>query len=61
MTPDQLAASTAVMILDPDEVAKLDDETLRSVLEGLVRMPGPGPEGRDEAQAASRRYLDEIM
>ena len=35
--------------------------TLRSVLDGLVRMPNLGPEERAAAQEASRRYLDEIM
>ena len=52
---------SAVLTLDPDAIATLDDDTLRFVLDGLVRMPNPGPEERAAAQEASRRYLDEIM
>ena len=61
LTPDQLGAATAVLALDPDVIAALDDDTLRFVLDGLVRMPDPGPEERAAAQEASRRYLDDIM
>lgn len=61
LTPEQLGAASAVLALDPDVIATLDDETLRFVLDGLVRTPDPGPEARAAAQEASRRYLDEIM
>ena len=61
LTPEQLAAVSAVLSLDPDAIATLDDDTLRVVLDGFVRMPNPGPEERAAAQESSRRYLDEIM
>jgi hypothetical protein len=61
LTPEQLGAASAVLSLDPDVIATLDEATLRFVLDGLVRMPNPGPEERAAAQEASRRYLDEIM
>jgi hypothetical protein len=61
LTPEQLGAASAVLFMDPDVIATLDDATLRFVLDGLVRMPDPGPEERAAAQEASRRYLDEIM
>jgi hypothetical protein len=61
LTPEQLGAVSAVMALDPDVIATLDEDTLRFVLDGLVRMPNPGPEDRASAQEASRRYLDDIM
>lgn len=61
LTPEQLGAVSAVMALDPDVTATLDEDRLRFVLDGLVRMPNPGPEERVAAQEASRRYLDEIM
>jgi hypothetical protein len=61
LTPEQLGAASAVLVLDPDVVTTLDDETLRFVLDGLVRTPNVAPEERAAAQEASRRYLDEIM
>ena len=61
LTPEQLGAVSAVLTLDPDAIATLDDDTLRIVLDGLVRMPNPGTEERAAAQEASRHYLDEIM
>ena len=61
LTPEQLGAATAALVLDSDAIATLDEDTLRAVLDGLVRMPDPGPEERAAAQEASRRYLDEIM
>ena len=61
LTPEQLGAVSAVLSLDPEVVATLDEVTLRLVLDGLVRMPNPGPEERAAAREASRRYLDEIM
>ena len=61
LTPEQLGAVSAVLTLDPDAIATLDDDTLRFVLDGLVRMPNPGTEERAAAQEASRHYLDEIM
>ena len=61
LTPEQLGAVSAVLSLDPDAIVTLDDDTLRVVLDGFVRMPNPGPEERAAAQEASRRYLDEIM
>ena len=61
LTPEQLGAVSAILTLDPDAIATLDDDTLRFVLDGLVRMPNPGTEERAAAQEASRHYLDEIM
>jgi len=34
---------------------------LRVVLDGLVRMPNPGPEERAAAQEENREFLNEIM
>jgi hypothetical protein len=58
--PEQLAAVTAVRILDPDAIAPLDDETLGRVLTtlndpNLTAAPDP------DKLAAAQRYLDEIM
>jgi hypothetical protein len=61
LTPEQLGAVSAVLSLDPDVIATLDEGTLRFALDGLVRLPNPGPEERAAAKEASRRYLDEIM
>ena len=61
LTPEQLGAASAVLSLDPDVIATLDDATLRFVLDGLVRLPGPGPEERKTAKKASDRFLKEIM
>jgi len=61
LTPEQLGAASAVLYLDPDVIATLDEATLRSVLDGLVRMPNPGPEDRAAAREATRELLDEIM
>ena len=60
LAPEQLAAVTAVRILDPDAIAGLDDATLRRVLATLndprfTAAPDP------EALAAAQRFLDEIM
>jgi len=60
LTPDQLAAVTAVRILDPDAIASLDDDTLRMILRHLAdptMTAAPDP----EAIAASNRFLEEIM
>jgi hypothetical protein len=61
LTPEQLGAASAILALDPDVLATLDDVALRVVLDGLVRMPNPGPEERTAAREATRRLLDEIM
>jgi hypothetical protein len=61
LTPDQLGAASAVLYLDPDVIATLDEATLRFVLDGLVRMPNPGPEERATAREATRELRDEIM
>ena len=61
LTAEQLAAVTAVKILDPNAIVSLDDDTLRSIIDGLARMPGPGAADRDAAEAEARRFLDEIM
>jgi hypothetical protein len=61
LTPEQLGAVSAVLSLDPDAIASLDDDTLRFVLDGLVRWPNPGPEERAAASDANRAFLDEIM
>jgi hypothetical protein len=61
LTPEQLGAMSAVIYLDPDPIATLDDDRLRFVLDGLTRMPFPGPEERAAAKEASARFLDEIM
>jgi hypothetical protein len=61
LTPDQLGAVSSVLSLDPDAIATLDDDTLRVVLDGFVRMPNPGPEERAAAQAQNHEFLNEIM
>ena len=61
LTPEQLGAASAVLSLDPDVIATLDDATLRFVLDGLVRLPLPGPQERKAAKEASDRFLKEIM
>ena len=61
LTPEQLGAVSAVLSLDPDAIATLDDDTLRVALDGLVRMPNPGPEERAAAQKENREFLNEIM
>jgi hypothetical protein len=61
LSAEQLGAVSAVLSLDPDVIATLDEGTLRLVLDGLVRMPNLAPEERAAAREASRRYLDEIM
>ena len=61
LTPEQLGAASALLTLDPDVIATLDEGTLRFVLDGLIRTPNPGPEERAAAREASRQYLDEIM
>ena len=61
LTPDQLGAASAILALDPDAIATIDDDTLRFVLDGLVRMPSPGPEERAAAVESNRGFLDEIM
>jgi hypothetical protein len=61
LTPEQLGAVSAILALDPDVIAGLDEETLRFVLDGLVRMPNPGPEERAAAQEENRAFLNEIM
>ena len=60
LSPEQLAAVTAVRILDPDVIGPLDDDTLRRLLAGLsdptlTKAPDP------ETLAAAQRYLEEIM
>lgn len=61
LTPEQLGAVSAVLSLDPDAIAALDDGTLRVVLDGFARMPNPGPEERAAAQKENREFLNEIM
>ena len=61
LTPEQLGAVSAILSLDPDAVATLDEDTLRFVLDGLVRMPNPGPDERAAASETNRAFLDEIM
>ena len=61
LTPDQLGTASALLSLDPDVIATLDDDRLRFALDGFVRMPNPSPEERVAAEEATRRYLDEIM
>ena len=61
LTPEQLGAVSAVLSLDPDIIATLDELTLRFVLDGLVRMPNPGPEERAAAREDNREFLNEIM
>ena len=61
LTPEQLGAASALLSLDPDVIATLDDVTLRFVVDGLVRMPNPGPEERAAAREVTRELLDEIM
>ena len=50
-----------MIYLDPDAIATLDEDKLRFVLDGFVRMPIPGPEERAAAKEASDRFLKEIM
>ena len=61
LTPEQLGAVSAVLALDPDAIAALDEGTLRVVLDGLVRTPNPGPEERAAAREESREFLNDIM
>lgn len=62
LTPEQLGAVSAVLLLDPDTIAKLDDEKLQVVLGGLARLtPDLDPEAREAAREAAQRYLNEIM
>jgi hypothetical protein len=61
LTPEQLGAVSAVLALDPDAIATVDEDTLRFVLDGFIRMPNPGPEERAAAYEANREYLNEIM
>ena len=61
LTPEQLGTASALLVLDPDTIATLDDATVRFVLDGLTSMPNPGPDERAAATEASRRYLNEIM
>ena len=60
LTPEQLAAVTAVRTLDPDAIDALDDETLRMVLRNLAD-PALTREPSTEASEAARRFLEEIM
>ena len=63
LTPAQLGAVHAVLTLDPEAIAVLDDEMLRVVLAGLSdpRLgPNLAPEARDAAREAAERYHDEI-
>jgi hypothetical protein len=60
LTPEQLAAITAVRTLDPDAIGALDDETLRMVLRNLAD-PALTREPTSEASEAARRFLEEIM
>ena len=62
LTPEQLGAISAVLVLDPETIASLDDDSLRVVLNGLTWLtPDPGPEARKAAKEASDRFLKEIM
>jgi hypothetical protein len=60
LTPEQLGAANAVLLLDPDAIATLPDEQVRFVLAGLASSPNLGPEARAASREAARRYLDEI-
>ena len=60
LTPDQLAAVTAVRTLDPDAIAALDDDMLRTILANLADA-ALTPEPSEETAQAARRYLEEIM
>jgi len=62
LTPAQIGAVDAVLALDPDVIATLDDETLRVVLSGFSWLPPDlDPEARRAAREESRRFLEEIM
>ena len=61
LTSEQIGAASAVLLLDPDTIATLGEDRLRFVLEGLTRMPIPGPQERKAAKEASDRFLEEIM
>lgn len=60
LTPEQLAAVTAVRTLDPDAIDTPDDERLRVVLRNLAD-PSLMPEPGAETSEAARRFLEEIM
>ncbi|MEA2608473.1 MAG: hypothetical protein QOJ75_716 [Chloroflexota bacterium] len=62
LTDDQRAAITAVLRIDPDVIASLDDAKIRLILGQLAdpRM-NLDREAREAASKASQRYLDEIM
>jgi len=64
LTDDQRAAATAVMLLDPDPLAALDDAALRTILAGLADprlSPNLDREAREAARAEAAAFLDEIM
>jgi hypothetical protein len=62
LTDDQCAAITAVLLLDPDAIASLDDANIRMILGGLAdpRM-NLDREAREAARAEAARFLDETM
>lgn len=64
LTDDERAAATAVLLLDPDSIASLDDAKLRLILTGLADprlTPNLDREAREAARSASARFLEEIM
>jgi len=64
MTDDQRAAATAVLLLDPDAIASLDDAKLRMILAGLADprlTPKLDPEAGEAARAESAKFLEEMM
>lgn len=64
LTDDQRAAASAVMLLDPDALALLDDSKLQMILTGLADprlSPSLDRAAREAARAEAARFLDEIM
>jgi hypothetical protein len=64
LTDEQRAAASALMMLDPDALALLDDSKLQMILAGLAD-PRLSPDldrpAREAARAEAARFLEEIM
>jgi hypothetical protein len=62
LSDDQRAAASAVLLLDPDAIAVLDDAKLRLILAGLADPShNLDRDAREAARAEAARFLEEIM